>query len=125
VSYQKQVLDEVGLIKGLRELRITGSVAWIDAPDTPTGVASALNPTVTIGTESRIFEALKSLSISVMYLRSQLFEDLGAAAPQLENMHLEFQELWYPMNLTNQEDFGLARYRCASQVSIYLICTIS
>jgi hypothetical protein len=125
VSYQKQAFDEVCLIKGLRELRISCPVAWIAEPGTPTGVASTLNPTVTIGTESRIFEALKSLSINVMYLRSQLFEDLGAAAPQLEDMHLEFQELWYPMNLTNQEDFGLARYRCASQVSIYLISTIS
>jgi hypothetical protein len=125
VSYQKQVLDEVGLIKGLRELRITGSVAWIDAPGTPTGVASALNPTVTIGTESRIFEALKSLSISVMYLRSQLFEDLGAAAPQLENMHLEFQELWYPMKLAHSEDLASAKNMCVPMVGIYFISTIS
>jgi hypothetical protein len=93
---QKQILDAIGLIEGLEELRFRPTVTWEPNPRTTTGVASMLSPASTFSGHSRIFRSLKNLYINLLYLRAQIFEDMAEGAPQLESIHIVFQEFWLP-----------------------------
>jgi hypothetical protein len=56
-----------------------------------------------------------SISICVLYLRVRLLEDVEQAAPRLEKVDVEFQELWHLLRVfaprvSSHNDLGLVQF---------------
>jgi hypothetical protein len=97
-DYQRRFLDFIQQLRGLKHLVLRQPVMWsVDQCSSTGAVMSGFNPRSTFGNTPRTFKALRTLSLCVKHLRAQIFQDMMEAAPRLEEVELEFQEVWYPI----------------------------
>jgi hypothetical protein len=94
---QRRLFDSIQRIPTLEDLRLRPAMYWIPNPGNASGSISSFSPLATFQATPRIFSTLKKLSVCVVYLRAQLFEEVAQAAPRLEKVDVEFQELWHPL----------------------------
>jgi hypothetical protein len=115
VNSQRRYLDSVAQLRGLKHLVLRQNVMWSADSVSSTGVVSAFSPRSTFRATPRTFKSLRTLSFSVLYLRAQVFEDLAEAAPRLEEVDIEFTELWCPITGGGSNPENVTD--CASRVS--------
>jgi hypothetical protein len=119
-----RVLDSIQQLRGLKHLVLRQPVAWFVNPGISIGtVMSGFSPHSTFRKTPRTFKFLRTVSFSVQQLRAQIFEDLAEAIPRLEEVDLEFQEVWHPVG--EHESYNVTETRSIFVVRPCLYSSLS
>jgi hypothetical protein len=114
-----RVLDSIQQLRGLKHLVLRQPVVWSVNPRISIGtVMSGFSPHSTLRKTPRTFKFLRTVSFSLHYLRAQIFEDLAEAIPRLEQVDLEFQEVWHSVEEHGSD--SVMEIRIGFAVRLYL-----
>jgi hypothetical protein len=115
-----RALDSIQQLRGLKHLVLRQPVVWSVNPRILIGtVMSGFSPHSTFRKTPRTFKFLRTVSFSLRYLRAQIFEDLAEAMPHLEEVDLEFQEVWHSVEVHGNDSVMEIRFGIAVRLYLY------